>query len=356
MFYNSEKNIVNISNSILKHYGVDTFHPSLKELDEKLSSSSKKICVLLFDGLGKHILKRYASSCPFLLEHVFLDLTSVFPPTTVAATTALLSGRYPKETNWLGWTEQFEEFDSSITMFLSRFTKDESLTPISTYELCPYENIISMISKKGYKANSIHSFMLEDSSVDGFFNKTEEEVKNNDFTYAYLTEPDSSMHKYGVFNEEVKKLIENIDARLKDLVNNNKDVSFIFLADHGHQDAKYFHIEEHQDFYNTLRIDHFSIEPRACAFFVKEGLEERFKELATKYYGEHFYILSKEEVIKNNVFGLGKENERFRYCIGDFLLVSKDEWAFNQGEEEGLKSHHAGSSKEEIEISLAWFN
>ena len=142
MFYNSEKNIVNISNSILKHYGVDTFHPSLKELDEKLSSSSKKICVLLFDGLGKHILKRYASSCPFLLEHVFLDLTSVFPPTTVAATTALLSGRYPKETNWLGWTEQFEEFDSSITMFLSRFTKDESLTPISTYELCPYENLI----------------------------------------------------------------------------------------------------------------------------------------------------------------------------------------------------------------------
>ena len=117
MFYNSEKNIVNISNSILKHYGVDTFHPSLKELDEKLASSSKKICVLLFDGLGKHILKRYASSCPFLLEHVFLDLTSVFPPTTVAATTALLSGMYPKETNWLGWTEQFEEFDSSITMF-----------------------------------------------------------------------------------------------------------------------------------------------------------------------------------------------------------------------------------------------
>ena len=142
----------------------------------------------------------------------------------------------------------------------------------------------------------------------------------------------------------------------KDLVSNNKDVSFIFLADHGHKDAKYFNIEEHQDFYNTLRIDHFSIEPRACAFFVKEGLEERFKELATKYYGEHFYILSKEEVIKNNVFGLGKENERFRYCIGDFLLVSKDEWAFNQGEEEGLKSHHAGSSKEEIEISLAWFN
>ncbi len=61
-------------------------------------------------------------------------------------------------------------------------------------------------------------------------------------------------------------------------------------------------------------------------------------------------------MIKNNVFGLGKESERFRYCIGDFLLVSKDEWAFNQGEEEGLKSHHAGSSKEEIEISLAWFN
>ena len=144
---------------------------------------------------------------------MFLDLTSVFPPTTVAATTALLSGRYPKETNWLGWTEQFEEFDSSITMFLSRFTKDESLTPISTYELCPYENIISMISKKGYKASSIHSFMLEDSSVDGFFNKTEEEVKNNDFTYAYLTEPDSSMHKYGVFNQEVKNLIEKVNMQ-----------------------------------------------------------------------------------------------------------------------------------------------
>ena len=58
MFYNSEKNIVNISNSILKHYGVDTFHPSLKELDEKLSLSSKKDMRPSFRWLRKTHFKK----------------------------------------------------------------------------------------------------------------------------------------------------------------------------------------------------------------------------------------------------------------------------------------------------------
>ena len=45
----SKYDLVNFSNSFLKHYDVPTFHDSIPELDEILKGH-KKIVLLLFDG------------------------------------------------------------------------------------------------------------------------------------------------------------------------------------------------------------------------------------------------------------------------------------------------------------------
>ena len=121
MYYNKDKNLVHVSNSILKHFGVSTFHDSLKELDDLLSKKTyDNVALILFDGLGKYIQEKHLSEKDIIRRNKFMDITSVFPPTTVAATTALLSGRYPKETGRLGWSQYYKNIDKTIDMFSGR--------------------------------------------------------------------------------------------------------------------------------------------------------------------------------------------------------------------------------------------
>ena len=148
-FYDKKYNLVTLSNSFLKYYGVPTFHDSIKELDELLEKNKyKKITVILFDGLGSYIQENHLKDTDIIRKKKFLEITSVFPPTTVAATTAFLSGKYPIETGWLGWSQYFKQIDRTIDMFIGRDSFTGEIlkgNPSSIYT--PYENILSIISK-----------------------------------------------------------------------------------------------------------------------------------------------------------------------------------------------------------------
>lgn len=108
--------IVNLSNSILKRFGAPLFHNSIKEIDQILEGH-KKICVLLFDGLGTYIQNKHLSKSSIIRKNFFLKLSSTYPPTTVAATTGLLSGRFPIETGWLGWGVYIKEYAATVSCF-----------------------------------------------------------------------------------------------------------------------------------------------------------------------------------------------------------------------------------------------
>ena len=52
----NKNSLVNLSNSILKHFGVNTFHESIPEIDDLLKGH-KKVVAVLFDG-GVNKLRR----------------------------------------------------------------------------------------------------------------------------------------------------------------------------------------------------------------------------------------------------------------------------------------------------------
>lgn len=358
--YDENKSLVNVANSFLKHFGFVTLHPSLPLLDEILNENKeKKIALVLFDGFGASIQRQYQDRCPFLIKGKREEITSVFPPTTVAATTALSTGRYPSETGWLGWQQQFEEYDDAVLMFASAFmTAPQTLTDKNTYDMCPYVSIYEKFSQRGIPTAIVYSFTYKDDPFfTSFFHAADNAIKNNRFSYIYCAEPDGYLHFYGVGSKEVGTIIELLDCQLKTLVEDNPDTLFVVLADHGHKNAVSYPIDEHPDFFSCLKRKHFALEPRAAAFFVKEEKQEEFRILAQKYYGNNFEILDKNEVIKKAIFGPGELSNRSVYTIGDFLLISKGEACFKQANDEnGLRSHHAGSTEEERKINISIFN
>ncbi len=356
--YDKERNLVNVSNSILRHYKLETFHPSLVELDAILDESkNKKICLILLDGFGKHIQELHASSCHFILSHNKRTITSVFPPTTTSATTSLLTGKYPIETGWLGWTEKLPEYNLPCVRFLNTFT-DENKTkiPTPTLELYPYTSIFDRRKEKGIRGNCLQSFRYPDRTIESFFSRADKVLKDSDFLYLYHVNPDELLHEYGTESKEVDLVIQKLNQEVEKLTKNNPDTLFLLLADHGHKNAKYFDIEEYEDFYSLLEKKWFSLEPRTASFLVRKGKEEDFRKAASTHYGEHFYIYSKKEALKENIFGLGQMEKRIPEILGDFILVSKDESAFKLKKDVGLVSHHAGSSDDEKYINISIYN
>jgi predicted AlkP superfamily pyrophosphatase or phosphodiesterase len=357
-FYDDHHSLVNVSNSLLKYFSVPTFHETDSVVDSILMKNPRrKVCVILLDGFGKYIQERYSSFCPFIHSHVLGEITSVFPPTTVAATTSLLTGRYPNENGWVGWTQKFDIYPCPLVMFHNCLDDGSQLKVETTAdELCPKEDIFSLIRKQGYRADEIQSFKYPEDDIPSYFHRASKLVAANDFSYVYHTSPDGEMHEFGVDGKEIAPLIASLDKAVMNLVNENPDTLFLLLADHGHRNAKYFEIEEHEDFFSLLEEKYYAIEARAASFFVKEGKKEEFLSLAKKYYGEHFYIFTGEEVLSKDIFGHGENSPRLFETIGDFLLVSKDESAFFNPCGHKLLSTHAGTSLEERMINLSFFN
>lgn len=353
---NYEECITNLSNSILKHFNLETYHNTLPFIDEILDKDYKNVIVVLCDGMGSILLDELLDKDSFLIKNRRKTVTSVFPPTTTAATTSILSGLNPNEHGWLGWDLYFKKEDKVITMFLNTI-KDTNIkaeaynVATTTY---PYESITKKISKN-YETHELLSFKNEEyRTLKGIVNKIIELSKNNNkkFIYAYYDNPDSLLHEHGINSELVKNEFQNINNSLKYLCDKIEDSVVIILADHGHIDCKNILLEDYPSIKKLLERTT-SIEPRAVSFKVIPDKLEEFKNEFDKYFKNDFKLYTKEEIIKSKIFGDGLNNPNFEDAIGDFIAIAiSDKSILDNRNLINFKSLHAGLTDREMFIPI----
>jgi len=349
--------LTNVTNSILKHYGLETYHNTLKELDEILEERPyKNIVLMLYDGMGSNILKRNLKNTDFLNKNKLMDIDAVFPPTTTASTTAVLTGKNPNEHGWLGWDLYFKSIDETVTMFTNYIKDTDKLAPIENISEKTYPNT-RIIESIGTKVNAISISPFSDhpyKGIDDMHNKILETINNGqeNFIYAYLEDPDKTMHMNGTDSEITKNLFEELNAKTEKLCQNLKDTLLILIADHGHLNSEPINLSNYPDIFNLLKRTT-SIEPRATAFFIKDDKKEAFKDLFNKYFKEDFLLLDKNEVIENKIFGTGENNSHFEEVIGDYLAIatSNKYIIYNENGPEFI-SAHAGITEDEVLVPL----
>lgn len=353
--YSETKSLVNVSSSILKRFGVCPYHPSLKVLDDVLEANrDKKVVLFLFDGLSKEILKKHKDVARYIRQNRFKLITSVFPPTTVAATTSLLSGLYPAETGWLGWFTRWDE--KVLVTFTSTLADDSGKLEPGFETLIPYNSIIDLINKAHERevAKDIYSFKLPNKSIEGFFEAVDEEVEQRNFVYAYCTEPDHLMHINGTQHPDVKDAIRRINNRLQEFVKAHPDCLVISLADHGMRDCVEAVIPE--DFKRVVGSS-MSIECRATSLVVKEEDRAEFLRLYRQYFEKDFELYDRNAVIEKRLFGLmDYESPVFRRLIGDYLMVAVGDRTLNLLGPNPNRGDHAGGTKGEMEIIISVYN
>lgn len=350
--------LANLPNSILKKFGVTPVGQTLPCMDELLKKDYKNVVILLLDGLGTYIMESNLKEDGFLRKHFRTSISSVFPPTTVAATTSVMSGLQPIEHAWLGWDCYYPQVGQNVTVFLN--TVQGTDKPVSEENIprkyCGYESVVQRLIRNGKEAFMAMPFMPPYpncfkaicSRITGLCAGS-----GTKFIYAYWDEPDSVMHRYGCHSAEAISEIASLEKEIGEMSAKLEDTLLIITADHGHIDGRNVVITDYPEITDCLvRLP--SIEPRALNLFVKEGRKQVFEAEFEKAFGQDFILLSKEELYQRKLFGDRPAHPNADGMIGDYVAVAvTDLTVFNTREEADLiKGVHAGYTKEELTVPL----
>ena len=353
--------ITNLACSIRKYFELEYKHNTLDYIDKVLDEyKPKNVVTILCDGMGSNIMDRMLDKDSFLVRNRLKAITTVFPATTVAATTSMLTGLNPVETGMLGWDMYYKDIDKTITVFLNsqkEYSEHKPLDEAKEYndKHMIRKSISDEINEKGlYKGYALFPFGINPyANIDDLYNKIET-LCNEDgkkYIYAYDDNPDHTMHEIGCDKPEIKEIIEDRNKRIESLSQKLNDTIIFVVADHGHHNVKNLFIKDYPDIEECL-LRNTSLEPRAINFFIKPEKREVFVKLFNKYFSDDFDLYEMDDVIKSKLFGDGEENEIFRDALGDYLAIAKtDKTLLYTGGEE-LVSHHAGYTDDEIFVPL----
>jgi len=357
--------ITNLACSIRKYFELDCKHNTLEYIDKILEEyKPKNVVTILCDGMGSNIMDRILPEDSFLRQHKLKAITTVFPATTVAATTSMMTGLNPVETGMLGWFMYYKDIDKTITTFMSSLKGDNEYNPIP--EAKEYrskhmkeKNINTEINEIGkYKGHILFPFGADPyTDRDDMYKKIEElcNQEGKKYIYAYDDDPDHTMHELGNDVPKIHEIVKDINERVEELSKKLTNTIIFVVADHGHINVDNLNLEDYPDIEECLEKD-ISIEPRAVNFFIKDNKKETFIELFNKYFGNDFDLYTKEDVIESKLFGNGEENEVFRDILGDYLAIAKTNKTILYHEDDPLKSQHAGYTDDEIYIPLIVIN
>ena len=353
--------LTNLACSISKYFGVSYKHNTLDYIDTLLEEKKpKNVVTILLDGMGNSLLDKHLTKDSFFIKNRIKSISTVFPATTVAATTSMRTGLNPCETGMLGWTMYFDECDDTIVTYTKSLKCDENNKVLQSAieymdKYLTQTEVTDLINEettfKGYKVVPYDDEKYID--LDDMFNKIENICNNNEkkYIYSYCDEPDYTLHDLGTNDSEIKDIIINMQDRVYKLAQKINDTIIFVVADHGHLEAKNIFLENYQDFLNCLE-ELPSIEPRATAFFVKNNMKKTFEYLFEKYFGKYFYLFTKSEIINMKLFGDGEENKKFRSELGDYIAISYTKKAFIYKGDYPLISQHSGYSDEEVFVPL----
>ncbi len=348
--------IANLACSVMKHFGVTPPNATLPLADRLLEKRYKNVVLLLLDGMGRNIIEANLAPDGFFRSHLAGTYSSVFPPTTVAATTAVDSGLFPVQSAWLGWTGYFPDVGRNVVYFLNQdFDTDERIEGESiAWKYVPYCGICDRIGAAGYGAHFLAPFR-EPFPED--FGALCREIKRlcagggEKYIYAYWDQPDNVMHRKGCFGEPAKSMVRGLESAVSELADELSDTLLLVTADHGHIDSPRVPITDYPDIMECL-VRMPSIEPRCLNLFVKDGMEEKLKAAFSEHFDGKFVLMPKAEVMERQLFGRGTPHPRFDEMVGNYLAIAVGEISIYNKRSKNFVGNHAGLTEDEMVIPL----
>jgi hypothetical protein len=116
------------------------------------------------------------------------------------------------------------------------------------------------------------------------------------------------------------------------------------------------YIDEYDGVVDCLQAP-LSIDERVSAIFLKEGAEQKFKQLFEQYFSKDFILIKSDDALAQNLFGKGVIHPKVKDFLGDYLIISTSTKSLrqrlpNSAPEPKLKGAHSGLLKKEMLVPL----
>lgn len=374
--------IVNLMTSIGKSRDKNykSLYPPLRILKPE-EIKEKNVVLFFVDGLGYEYLKNKKS---FLNDYLRGKITSTFLPSTACAATAFLTGVAPQQHALTGWNILFRElgvvtrslpftprykgpsisengisFDCvfSEKSFTSKINANSFIINPSCFKSNSFNEIVSTGAKKFFYESLDEMFKQIKKAIDF-------KTKKKKYVYSYWGDFDKLSHKYGINSNKVEKHFFEIESRLKKFLRQIKgtDTLLIVVSDHGLIDVpreKSILLDKHPIFKDCLFLP-FCGDSRTKHLYVKSSRIKVFKKYMKKNFSDKCWLFDSEYLIKKNYYGLGIPNPNLFDRVGNFTLVCKENYKFEDSIG-GFPSSldigcHGGVSKDEMFVPLVAIN
>lgn len=339
---------------ILRHYGAPAPNPVCPALAGYLENAPRNVVLLLLDGLGQNILTRHLPPDSFLRRHQTDTLSSVFPPTTTAAATALETGLFPSQSGWLGWSVFWPPMGKNVALYPNTTDDGDQAAPQHIGNTClPVKQLEEAIREAGIDTLSTSRQGAKTLEQTLSMVQAQCRAPGKHFVYAYLNEPDHHLHREGCGSETVRQWLARGDEALEKLGKTCPDTLFLLTADHGFTDVEALCLEDFPALEDTL-LRKPSIEPRAMNLFLKPGRQAEFLRLWREILGESYVLFSREEVLARQLFGPGPNHPMLESMLGDYLAVAVTRRTLfpNPSYLKSMKATHGGLTSEELTVPL----
>ncbi len=371
--------LVDLMASVIRARGGQSAHTGLGTEFEQRLGAARHVVLLVIDGLGLaqrgHYLAAGAGN-GFLAQRPERELSSVFPATTAAAVTTLMTGASPAEHGILGWFLNLHDL-GVVSAILPAISRTDMPIFDAAFPLADYLAIPRPIeSMAGPRIALTHRFILESrfSNAAAGWSETHaveslatlEEaltrlVQRPDPTYCYGYWPgfDALSHEFGPTSEQALKHLGEIDAllgRLQEALRSH-GAALLVTADHGFVATP---PEQHVDLsaINGLYDDLATLpsgDSRAVSLFVRPArlaaLHERLRD-----FGDRFAVVEGEALFEAGVFGPGDHHPALYGRVGDLVLLARGACSLS-APPRGRPPHrvpgsHGGMTEPEMRIPL----
>jgi len=372
--------ILNLVTSIAVTFGAPApAYPGLRDAHlQALLASRERVVLIVVDGLGYRQLNRdHAGSG--LYQHLRAPLTSVFPPTTATAITALLTGLAPAQHAVTGWHMYFPEVDAvGAVLPLRTRQADRPLTALgvdperffdhrSLFDRLPVRSfVVSPDRIVDSTFNRLHSGPAERrgyGSMEQLFASVLSCLRaahGRRYIYAYYADFDSVAHERGANSAQAAQIVRRFDAAFCAFLSQaaGLDATIVVTADHGFIDSpaeRQIELGDHPDLQATLRLP-LCGERRAAYCYVREECTEEFEHYVRGELASQVRLYRSESLVEQGWFGPGTPHPRLKERVGDYTLVMKDNWTIKDwlpGEQRYRHiGVHAGLSEDEMIVPL----
>ncbi len=301
----------------------------------RLARDASRLVVVLLDGLGWEQYQDNQASLPTLSTFEAVPITSVAPSTTVSALTSLVTAQPPGIHGIVG----YEMLIDGAVFNTLRWSIDgeDARSRVDPQQLQRHPafsgNDVPVVTRASFLGTAFTEAHLAHTSITGYAVPSAlavdvwELAASHKLVYAYYEGIDTAAHAYGLGDRYSAELFHT-DRFMRDLVAGlPSGTTVLVTADHGQVHVGDSLVQLEDDV--TSHCWAYSGESRFLWLHAHEGHAGTLQGIARERYGEQAWVLSRDDVIAQGIFGPHITDDA-RRRLGDVALVAKGTVGFEQ--------------------------